>query len=66
MKDTLFILIVVMITIGIVRMVMHPAVPVIDQMCRYYKYNSGNQQEGMVLKKYLLQHQKQNADCKKC
>lgn len=57
MKDTLFSLIVIMVTICIVCMVVHPAISVIDQMRCNDEDNRGDQQNSVVAKKYLLEYQ---------
>lgn len=53
-----------MITVCIMRVVMHPAIPVIDEMCCNNTYNRGDQQNGMISKKNLLQYQESYA-CRK-
>lgn len=64
MKDTLFGLIVIMITVRIMRMVMYPAIPVIDEMSCNDKYHRGDQQNSMISKENLLKHQEGYA-CRK-
>ena len=65
MKDTPFGLIAIMITICMVRMVMHPAIPVIDQVRCNDKNNRGDQQNSVIGQKYLFEHQEGDANWKK-
>lgn len=50
-----------MITILCMRMIVIAAIPVIDQVRRYDQHHCRHQQQNMILKKHLFQHQKKNA-----
>ncbi len=53
-----------MITVCIMRVVVHPAIPVIDEVRGNDTDNRGDQQNSMISKKYLLQYQ-ESYTCRK-